>query len=304
MIDMHYDLLTISYICYLNNDFTMLKKINKEIKNNNVKYIFANLCFLDKETMKKELHELYYQDSVSVIEMFKISINILNKYIKKVNFVYCIEGCGYLSVDDLDKLYVLGLKSIILTWNDKNIYGSGISTNKGLSKKGKKFINRAIDLNIGIDLSHTNLKTFNSILKILKKRKKSIYYISHSNIRALENRKRNLSNKQLIKLRKQNCKLGLFFNKNFIDRKSDNLKESYLRHIVYAVNYLGIDNVMISSDDMRFCSEKNPIYNDLSIFNYNNLYDELYKLLKTEYTELQVKKIMYGNAYQIVKKLK
>ena len=308
MVDMHYDLLTIAYICYLNDDYTMLKKVDNEIKNNNgnIKYIFANLCFTDKENMKNELNINYYQENVSVLEMFKISKKVLNKYVKGVKFIYCIEGCTYINIDELDDLYKEGLRGITLTWNDKNIYGSGIDTNSHLTNLGELFINKAINLGIGIDLSHTNENTFYDIVQVLQNNPKSIYYFSHSNIRKIEDRKRNLSDKQLNTLKNINCPLGIFSNKNFINKNCNSreeLKLSYLKHIKYAVKNLGIDNVMLSTDDMRFCSSKNPIYNTLSIFNYDSLFIEIKRLLSKEFTPQEIEKIMYKNSKKIIDKL-
>jgi hypothetical protein len=75
MVDTHYDLLTISYICYLKNDYTEIESIAKEIKSNNndIKCVFANICFLSQEEMKVEYHEKYFNPNISVLDMFKIS---------------------------------------------------------------------------------------------------------------------------------------------------------------------------------------------------------------------------------------
>ena len=255
--------------------------------------------------MKNELDENYISD-VSIIDMFKISKSILEKYIPSVKFMYCIEGCTYVDIDDLIVLKDLGLNSIMLTWNDKNKYGSGVYTDSSLTNLGKEFINKAIDLKIGIDFSHANSNTLKDILSILKTRKDAIYFASHSNIRQLENRKRNFSDEELDMLREINCSVGIFSNKNFVNTgstSSNELKISYLKHIKYAVSKLGIDHVMLSTDDMRFCASKDPIYNTTSIFDYSNIYKETYDLLSKEYNKEEIEKIMYKNANVIVKKL-
>ena len=43
MIDMHYDLLSILYYCYLRNDFSYINDLQKYFNNNNVTGLIANL---------------------------------------------------------------------------------------------------------------------------------------------------------------------------------------------------------------------------------------------------------------------
>ena len=66
MIDIHYDLLSIAYIAYL-------EEIAKYFNDKNVIGVIANLYFMSPEEMSDELHPNYYRESVSVLEMFKIA---------------------------------------------------------------------------------------------------------------------------------------------------------------------------------------------------------------------------------------
>lgn len=91
MVDTHYDLLSICYKCYLLNDYSLIEKYSKEIIESKVKCIFANLFFMSEKEMSDELHPKYYDKSVSVLEMFKISKSILNKYLPNIDFVFSIE---------------------------------------------------------------------------------------------------------------------------------------------------------------------------------------------------------------------
>ena len=79
MVEAHYDLHTICYTCYLKNDYTKIENIAKEIKTSGVKCIFVNLYFMSKEEMIEELDPNYYNENVSILEMFKISKVILEK---------------------------------------------------------------------------------------------------------------------------------------------------------------------------------------------------------------------------------
>lgn len=313
MVDTHYDLLSICYVCYLKNDYTEIEKIANKIKaDGDIKSIFANLYFMSEKEMEEELHPFYYNKNISILEMFKISKNILENYLPGIDFIYSIEGCDYLNIEDLESLYNEGLKSIILVWNDENKYGSGNRTDKGLTLDGINFINKAIDLGIGIDLSHANLNTFYGLIEVIKENKQNgkdvICYASHSNSKELCDRNRNLNYDQLKKIKEIDGLVGVFSNRNFITLNKSLTKQQqkleYLKHIIYISNIIGIDNVMLSTDDMSFCGYLDPEYYELPIFDYSNISSETKELLLKYFNEEDTNKILYKNAYiKIIDKL-
>ena len=305
MVDSHYDLLTICYTCYLKKDYSKIEKIANEIKNSGVKCIFANLYFMSPEEMAKELDLNYYRKDVPIIEMFKISKYILTSYLSDINFIYSIEGCDYLNIDELDDLYNEGLRSIILVWNNKNKYGSGNRTKEGLTKEGIEFLNKAIDLGIAIDLSHANENTFYGMINVIKENKMRgkdvICYASHSNCKSICAKERNLSDKQIMAIKEIGGLIGIFSNRNFVVKNFNLSKEEqkieYLNHIIYISSIIGIEGIMLSTDDMRFYEDIDKEYLNTPIFEYNNITKEMKKLLYTYFTEEEINKIMYGNAY-------
>lgn len=314
MVDTHYDLLTICYTCYLKNDYSKIEKIASEINNNkgNIKCIFANLYFMSKEEMIDELGYNYYREDISVLDMFKISKNILEHYLPNIDFIYSIEGCDYLDINDLENLYNEGLRSIVLVWNTQNKYGSGNRTKSGLTIEGINFLNKAIELGIGIDLSHANEETFYGMIEVINENKKQgkdvICYASHSNSRTLCNRERNLNDKQLEEIKRVDGLVGVFSNINFITKESNlNYEEKcnlYLNHISYIQSIIGIDSVMLSTDDMNFMSDIDIEYKDLPIYNYGKIYMEVLNTLQKKYNFEDIERIMYKNTYdKIINKL-
>ena len=192
MIDMHNDLLTLAYLCYLKNDYSKLLEFNDLIKKNNTKGIVANLYFMSYEEMNDELGYNYFDKNVSILDMFKVSKDILNKYIPDIDYLYSIEGCDYLNIADLKLLKEAGLNSILLVWNNPNKYGSGIRDNYGLTAEGIEFIKEAMRLNLCIDVSHANKNTCMDILNIIKSYNYNLVIASHSNIKSIFSHPRNL----------------------------------------------------------------------------------------------------------------
>lgn len=296
MIDMHYDLLSVLYYCYLRNDFRYVKELQGYFNDRNVHGIVANLYFMSEEEMQREMKGR----KIDVVEMFKISTELFRKYFPDLDVVFSIEGCDFIkNIDELRKLYELGLRSILLVWNNKNKYGGGTYATGGLTEEGKKFIWEAINLGITIDLSHMNRETFEDTVSILKEAKnKSLnpkVIVSHSDVYELFNHPRNITDEQIKMLKEFKPVMGLVSYSMFLTDKDEEievLKDKYLNHIKHVIDILGINCVGISSDDMEYDSILlgNPVEN--IIFPYKDLKKEIYNLLIKEFSIEEVNKIM------------
>lgn len=306
MFDLHYDLLSVCYVCYLKGDYSYLEEWCKSYREDNVKGVIANLYFMSLDEMKRELHPNYYQEEVSVVEMFRISTSIAKNFLPDTELLFSIEGCDYIEVSDLDDLYDLGLRNILPVWNCQNKYASGNRSDGGLTEEGKRLLDKAIELGISIDLSHANKKSFYDMTNYLVEKKRQGYQFlvmaSHSNSRSLCDRDRNLDDEQVLRLKEVDGLLGVFSNRNFIvDNEKKNIvgqKEKeldYLAHVSHMVDLLGVSFVGVSSDDMDFCKESDSEYGELSIFSYSSIASRLSSLLKKKYDDSTVYQIMYGN---------
>ena len=326
MFDMHYDLLTQLYMCYKKNDFTKVENWVKNYNQNNVKGLIANLCFESIPEMKEEYDENYYQPDVSVVEMFEIAVNLLKKYITDDIFILTsIEGCDFLdNVDDLEKLKELGLNAIVPVWNNKSKFGSGIRSEEGLTKLGEELIKKAIELNIAIDLSHANEKTFYDIIDIIKESKQNginpIVYASHSNVRTLCDKLRNLKDDQIKALSSVDGVIGIFTNSGFIESGSTDkivellgtkehdiymeyLRDKYIEHILYALKLVGsVDKIAIGTDDMKF-SGGDICYQHSDVFNYESIDHDLREKLKKYFSEEDIEKMVFKNGFNIYNSL-
>ena len=317
MYDMHYDLLTILYFNFKENNpkrnlTKLIEDCTKMYKNNNITGGIINLYFESIDEMKEELGIEEYE--LNVTTMLKISVNYLNEMKRKgiipnnIDYIYSIEGCDFLkNINELDKLYKLGVRSILPVWNNKNKFGSGNRSEDGLTNLGVDLINKARSLNMIIDVSHANEKTFYDILNIIDNKTNLI--ASHSNVRTLCDRNRNLNDNQLKELKNKNGYIGLFTNGNFLSLDNRNLDKqqrvnNYLKHLDYIINNIGfdIDKILLSTDNMDFAPDKS--YHNLGICNYEETFDVIYNAISNKYDTEVADLITIDNAKRLIKKVK
>lgn len=304
MIDLHYDLLSILYYSYKKNDFRYVEKLQKYYEKNNISAVVCNLYFMSEEEMKEEMQELY--EPIDVVERFKISTMLFSKYFPKLKALYSIEGCDYISsTQELEELYRLGLRNILLVWNNPNCYGSGNRSHLGLSELGKKFLIKAIELGISIDLSHMNRETFSDTVLLLKeekaKGKEVKVIVSHSNSYSIYEHARNLTDEQLLSIQEFQPVVGLVSYAPFVSSSKDIEvgRKKYLEHILHVKDLLGIDAVAVSTDSMQFCVlfKSDTVLSDAPLFDYSSVGVELKELLRSVLTEEEVEKVLYQNSY-------
>ena len=297
MIDLHHDLLSIMYYSYIRRDYSYLDSWIKNFREDNVSGLLANLYFMNEDEMKIEIGDR----EINVLDMFRISTKMFKTYLPDEDVIFSIEGCDYIKdTNELEELYKLGLRNILLVWNNPNKYGSGNRSDYGLTELGKEFIIKAIDLGISIDLSHMNKKTFYDTIDLIKEQKdlgKEVKVIaSHSNCYSICHHERNLDDDQIKALGSVGGLLGLVSYSEFVSDTYSDLEETYLSHINHAVDILGIDNVCVSSDDMNFAK---VLFDEMYLmtFDYSSINKDLRELLSTKYTEEEIDKIMYKNIY-------
>ena len=271
MFDCHCDLLT--YIYTNRKNIGKIKRVCNTIYNKeNINGAIFNLFFMSEQEMKEELE--IEKNEINVIQMLKTVRNIMQKEMiisKNIKYIYGIEGLDYLeNISDIDILYDLGVRSVNIVWNNKNKFGGGTraESNLGLTDLGEELVEKLIDKNIAIDLSHANEKTFYDIIekaKYLKnKGKNPKIFASHSNLKSIYNVKRNLKDKQIIKIKELDGIIGIVEYKGFVCEENENYEQYYLKHINYLKNLLdGVENIALSTDDEIYY---NKILENANIF--------------------------------------
>lgn len=305
MFDCHYDLLT--YI-YMNrrNLREVISHCNKIFCDNITGGIF-NLFYMSKEEMKEELS--IFPEEIDIIQNLKVVEYFIRRYRiipQNIKWIIGIEGLDYLkSIEDIDLLYSLGLRSTGIVWNNPNKFGGGTKANPsyGLTPLGEKLIEKLVNKKIAIDLSHTNEKTFYDIInkcKFLKSQGLNpVIFASHSNSKIYCNVPRNLNDRQLLEIKKMDGLIGVVSIKDFCSKYNDmNYEVSYINHIKYLKRLLGgVENIALATDDMSYYKIEKERYQNMNVFKQEEVKEKIEKLLfKNNFTEKEVHQILYKNA--------
>ena len=310
MFDCHYDLLT--YILMKKNDVNFLKRYCDKVYNkNNITGGIFNLFYMSPKEMKEEIgieeNQIDLIKNLTEVRQFIESNSLISK---DINYIFGIEGLDYLqNIDDIDILYSLGLRSTNVVWNNENKFGGGAKSDKniGLTNLGKNLIEKLIDKKIAIDLSHANEKTFFDIIdfcKYMKKHGKTpIVFASHSNARTLCDVPRNLTDEQLIAIKKLDGVIGVVSIKKFCIDTDDvcnpniDFEQKYLEHIDYIKNLLGgIENIAVATDDMKYYYIEPEYYQNANIYLHYEVKGKLENaLIKNGYNNFEIKQILENN---------
>lgn len=257
------------------------------------------------------INALYWTESKNE-GLFKIASNIedIKDSLKedKVVGVPTIEG-GY-SFDEANTKELLmqysdlGIKAIAFNWNYSNNLGEGAASTyndpnetispSGLTKLGQELVVEMNRLGIIIDVSHMSEKTFWDTINISK----SPIIASHSGVYSLRNHRRNLKDDQLEALAKNGGVVGIVLCQAFLvdtDKKPAYIKD-FVDHIDYAVKLIGIDHVGIGSD-----FDGATIPEDIK--DSSELYKITEELIKRQYTEEDIEKILGKNILRVIEEV-
>lgn len=160
---------------------------------------------------------------------------------------------------DLDALHIfhdMGLRSLGPVWSRDTIFGFGVpmafpgtpDTGPGLTEKGKDLIRLCNRLGIMIDLSHLNESGFDDVAAISH----APLVATHSNVHALCQSPRNLTDRQLDMIKESGGMVGLNFATFFLNKTGSADTgvgwDTILRHLDYLMNSVGEDHVGLGSD--------------------------------------------------------
>lgn len=218
----------------------------------------------------------------------------LDKLEGKIGVVLSVEGAAGIGSDvSLDDLYMAGLKCLSLTHDSQNQYATGVAGNpkRGITKKGKDLVERMKRLDIIVDVSHLNEKSFWDVMECSQRP----VIASHSNVFNVQPHIRNLKDDQIKAIAKKGGVIGINFCRYFIgyQRRAANL----VYHIDYLVKLVGIDHVGLGSDFGILCGEVPKGLEDVS--KLKNLTKEL---VVKGYKNSEIRKILGLNYVRLFEK--
>lgn len=160
------------------------------------------------------------------------------------------------NLDALEVYYQAGLRSLGIVWSRPNTFASGVplkypsspDNGSGLTDRGQALVRACNELKIMIDLSHINEAGFWDVAKYSN----APLVATHSNVHALCQVGRNLTDKQLDAIRDSDGMVGINFGVRFLREDGEAGKdmpiETMVQHIDYLVDRIGIDRVGFGSD--------------------------------------------------------
>jgi len=160
-----------------------------------------------------------------------------------------LEGgeCLGTELEFLRILYRLGLRSVGLTWNDRNLLADGVKEGEnagGLSRAGRKMVREMRRLGMLLDLSHIAPKGFYQAVEEYQ----GPVLVTHANARSLCDHPRNLDDHQLKTLAENGGVVGLNQVSDFVKASANPGLNDFIDHIVYVCDLIGVEHVALGSD--------------------------------------------------------
>ncbi len=168
---------------------------------------------------------------------------------QKMACILHLEGADALGNDSeiLSLLYRIGLRSLGLTWNNRNLLADGVGEEPGaggISSKGKDIIYSMEKLGVILDLSHVSVKSYYDALNLYHKP----VMVTHANARFLCNHRRNLDDSQLKALADNGGVIGINQVPEFIKEDGKPKLNDLLDHVAYISDLIGVEHVALGSD--------------------------------------------------------
>ena len=106
MIDLHHDLLSIMYYCYLKDDYDYLENWIKNFNKGNVSGLLANLYYMSPEEMQEEMGNT----KINVVEMFKKGKELFHIHFPIIDDIDALGEKGF-TIDDFSALQVVNVSA-------------------------------------------------------------------------------------------------------------------------------------------------------------------------------------------------
>lgn len=228
----------------------------------------------------------------------------------KIGIILSFEGLDPIGNDIklLRIFYELGVRAAGLVWSRRNYVADGCSFSPveegqkgGLTKFGVKVVRKMEEMNMLVDVSHLNDEGFWDIMKFTNRP----FIASHSNVRNIHDRMRNLTDEQIKAIAERNGVIGINAYKSIAGVKEgeDPIKK-LADHVEYMVKLVGPRHVGFGFDlcnsyyesELKFKFES---HNSDSLDSHAEAVMITEELLRRGVSEEDIKLIIGGNFYRV-----
>ena len=214
-------------------------------------------------------------------------------------------------------LYKLGLRSLQLTYMERNLVGDGClePENRGLTNFGMQVVRECNRLGILIDCSHVGHRTTLDAAKLSPKP----IVISHTAVRAITENPRCVTDEQMKAVAGKGGTIGITTFSPFIRTDRQPTLDDYLGHFDYAIDLIGEDHVTFATDWFDGKTKANwatpwyypevtqgKKYGGLGLIGFaqrSELVNVVEGMLKRGYSAARIKKLLGGNFIRVLKEV-
>lgn len=259
------------------------------------------------EELMEKMYEIYCNTMAACSDSVAPARNYAeltaNRAAGKLSAFLTIEN-GFVvrgKLENIKKVYDMGVRLITLTWNDANCFGFCHSAEqeemeRGLTDFGKEGVAYMQELGMLVDVSHLSDGGFWDVAELSKRAGKP-FVASHSNCRALSPATRNLTDEMIHTLADCGGVAGLNFAPSFLNMDMNDKVSRISRmcdHVIHLIDKGGIECVGIGTDfdgiggefEIADCTDMPLLFAALHL---RGLSDDA------------IEKIAYGNVARVIK---
>lgn len=195
----------------------------------------------------------------------------------------------------LNVLYRLGVRSLCLTWNNRNEIADGVNemqTGGGLTSFGRDVVIEMNRLGMLIDVSHLSERGFWDVLELSD----APVIASHSNCRAVWDHPRNLTDDQIRGIAQKGGIVGINFVAELVGPPGCGLEYLY-RHFEHICSLVGDDYLGFGSD---FDGTERLVGGVKDVSSFKEIIAMLHR---NGYSEATLRKICSDNCVRLLKQV-
>jgi len=242
----------------------------------------------------------------------------------KLRIVMGFQGAEPLAHEfhNVSIFHALGIRVIQLTYNEGNLLGSGClePDDRGLTHFGIQVVRELNRLGMVVDVTHTSEKTSLDAISVSE----APVIFSHSNVKAIQDNPRNLTDEQIIAAAERGGVIGIAAFADFVADTTSGVQpnvDNYVDHIAYIAEKVGVDHVGIGTDIMEedksgmkgiwwltntgrrypeICGGMDEhMHNTIGFDSHTELGNVTATMLRRGFSEADVRKVLGGNFMRV-----